>query len=82
MVAPDASGGEREAARRWLARSWELVHPWGSGGVYPNFPDPELDDPARAYYAGNRDRVLAVKARYDPHDVFGVVPPLLARSSG
>lgn len=42
------------------------VHPWGSGGVYPNFPDPELADAARAYHGTNHDRLLRVNARYDP----------------
>jgi FAD/FMN-containing dehydrogenase len=59
------------AARDWLARSWAVVHPWGSGGAYPNFPDPDLADPGRAYYLGNYDRLRQVKARYDPEGFFG-----------
>jgi hypothetical protein len=70
VVDPDTPSAERQAARRWLARSWATVHPWGSGGVYQNFPDPDLDDPARAYYGGNLDRLLRVKARYDPDGFF------------
>lgn len=69
VVAPGDAAAER-SARRWLARSWELVHPCGSGGVYPNFPDPELADPARAYFGANLERVRRVKAKYDPDDVF------------
>lgn len=69
-VEPGAPEAAEQAARDWLARSWELVHPCGSGGVYPNFPDPELDDPARAYYGANCERLLRVKARYDPEGVF------------
>jgi FAD/FMN-containing dehydrogenase len=65
-----ASEAERRAAVEWLARSWSLVHPWGSGGAYPNFPDPELDDPPAAYYGANRPRVQRVKAAYDPDGVF------------
>jgi FAD/FMN-containing dehydrogenase len=65
-----ASAGERRSARTWLTRSWELVHPWGSGGVYPNFPDPELDDEARAYYGTNLPRLRRVKATYDPENLF------------
>ncbi|MGH3088228.1 MAG: FAD-binding oxidoreductase [Rubrobacteraceae bacterium] len=70
VVDPDAPAAAREAARHWLARSWEIVHPWGSGGVYQNFPDPELDDPARAYYGTNHERLMRVKAKYDPDDFF------------
>jgi FAD/FMN-containing dehydrogenase len=70
FVAAEAASQEQRAARSWLARSWGLVHPWGSGGVYPNFPDPDLEDWARAYHASNYDRLLRVKAAYDPDNVF------------
>jgi FAD/FMN-containing dehydrogenase len=46
------------------------VHPWGSGRVYPNFPDPDLDDWAQAYYGANYARLVKIKAKYDPHGVF------------
>ena len=60
-----------EAARAWLSDSWELVHPSGSGGVYANFPDPDLSDAHRAYWGGNLGRVRRVKEKYDPEGVFG-----------
>jgi hypothetical protein len=65
--APEAATG---AARRWLAGSYASVHPWGSGGVYPNFPDPDLDDWARAYHGTNLDRLLRIRAKYDPAGFF------------
>jgi FAD/FMN-containing dehydrogenase len=71
VVDPGATAGGRAAARDWLARSWELAHPFGTGGVYPNFPDPDLDDWDAAYHGANRERLLAVKRRYDPDGVFG-----------
>lgn len=70
VVDAGASEAERQAARGWLSRSWALVHAWGSGGVYPNFPDPELEDWARAYHGTNLDRLRRVKATYDPGNVF------------
>jgi FAD/FMN-containing dehydrogenase len=70
VVDPEASSAERAAARDWLARPWALVHPWGSGGVYPNFPDPDLDDWAVAYHGTNLDRLRRVKRRYDPGGCF------------
>jgi FAD/FMN-containing dehydrogenase len=69
-VCADASHAERHEARAWLGRSWSLVHPFGSGGVYPNFPDPELNDPARAYYGTNLRRLTHIKAAYDPENLF------------
>jgi FAD/FMN-containing dehydrogenase len=77
-LARDASPGEREAGREWLARSWAIVHPGGSGGVFPNFPDPDLDDWERAYHGVNYERLTRVKAAYDPDGVFSFhqsVPP-------
>jgi FAD/FMN-containing dehydrogenase len=65
-----ATADERRSARDWLARSWEVVHPAGSGRVYPNFPDEDLEDWPAAYHAGNLDRLTSVKAAYDPDDVF------------
>jgi FAD/FMN-containing dehydrogenase len=65
-----AGPGDAPSAREWLARSWGIVHPYGSGGVYPNFPDPELADPLRAYHASNLERLQRVKTMYDPDRVF------------
>jgi hypothetical protein len=53
-----------------VTRSWALVHPWGSGRVFPNFPDLDLEDWAHAYYGSNYDRLVRLKARYDPADLF------------
>jgi FAD/FMN-containing dehydrogenase len=69
----------REAARSWLARSWALAHPWGSGGVYPNFPDPGLADWEHAYHGDNYDRLARVKASYDPDDFFSFPQSVRAR---
>ena len=70
QVGADAAAAERAAAREWLARSWTLLHPWGSGGVYPNFPDPDLRGWAHAYHGTNYDRLRRVKAAYDPGGLF------------
>ncbi|GAA4100438.1 FAD-binding oxidoreductase [Nonomuraea soli] len=60
----------------WLRRSWQTVQPWSSGGVYPNFPDAELADPARSYWGDNLPRLERVKAAYDPD---GILPGLNPR---
>jgi FAD/FMN-containing dehydrogenase len=56
--------------RQWVARSWAMAHPWGSGRVYPNFPDPDLPNWAEAYYGGNYARLRRVKRAYDPDNLF------------
>ena len=70
-LSPPASRPPRPRPRAWLSDSWELVHPSGSGGVYANFPDPDLPDEHRAYWGGNLERVRSVKEKYDPERVFG-----------
>lgn len=64
------AGCDPSAALAWLRESWALAHPYGSGSVYPNFPDPDLDDPARAYHGANLERLRRAKAAYDPDNVF------------
>jgi FAD/FMN-containing dehydrogenase len=63
-------GEASDDERRWLDDSWEITRPYGSGGVYPNFPDPDLVDPHAAYHGANLDRLERVKAAYDPDGLF------------
>lgn len=70
VVDPSASTVEMDAAHRQVVRSWGSVHPWGSGRVFQNFADPELENWAEAYYGGNLGRLIAVKARYDQENFF------------
>jgi FAD/FMN-containing dehydrogenase len=65
VVDHQATTRQMEAADRWVARSWASVHPWGSGRVFQNFADPDLEGWADAYYGTNYDRLARVKARYD-----------------
>jgi FAD/FMN-containing dehydrogenase len=69
-VDPGASSAKKDAAHDWVTRSWRTVHRWGTGRVFPNFPDPDLEDWAQAYYGTNLGRLLSVKARYDPGNLF------------
>jgi FAD/FMN-containing dehydrogenase len=82
VVDPDASAADRQAAQAWLSRSWALAHPWGSGGVYPNFPDPDLDGWARAYHGGNLERLARVRERYDPDGFFRFPQSLASLATG
>jgi FAD/FMN-containing dehydrogenase len=70
VVDPAASAAAKQAAHQWVTRSWASVRRWGSGRVFPNFADPDLEGWADAYYGHNLDRLLGVKARYDPGNVF------------
>jgi FAD/FMN-containing dehydrogenase len=69
-VHPDAPTRAKEAAHAFVRRSWETVHPWGSGGVFPAFPDRDLPEPAKAYHGSNLPRLRTIKSQYDPTNVF------------
>ncbi|HET8579823.1 MAG TPA: FAD-binding oxidoreductase [Nitrospiraceae bacterium] len=69
-VDPKGSSGEKSNARKWILRSWASVHPWGSRRVFQNFVDPDLEEWAEAYYGTNYDRLVRVKAQYDPTGFF------------
>jgi FAD/FMN-containing dehydrogenase len=70
VVDPAAAAGQKEAANAWVARSWACVHPYGSGGVFPNFVDPDLDGWTAAAYGANAGQLSRVKATYDPDGLF------------
>ena len=74
-VHPDAPARAKDAAHAFVRRSWETVHPWGSGGVFPAFPDRDLPEPAEAYHGSNLPRLRTIKARYDPTNVFPFPAP-------
>jgi len=54
----------------WLGEAWRVTRGFGSGGVYPNFPDPALENALTAYHGTNLPRLRQVKAAYDPDNVF------------
>ena len=60
-----------EANIRWSRGLWEAVWPFSPGSVYVNFLGAdEGEDRVRAAYGPNYDRLAAIKARYDPSNLF------------
>lgn len=60
----------RSASYAWVTRSRAIVHPWGNGHVYQNYPDPDLVDWSWAYYGDNLSRLRQIKSGYDPDNLF------------
>jgi FAD/FMN-containing dehydrogenase len=58
--------------RSWTIEYWEAVHPYAMGGAYVNFMGDEGQDRVRASYRDNYDRLVEVKRRYDPDNLFHV----------
>lgn len=58
---------------RWTKNYWQAVHPHNNGGGYVNFMmDDEGEARLKATYGGNYDRLLALKSKYDPNNLFRV----------
>ncbi len=70
------AGWEREAARstvianlKWIDNFYAAMRPYVSG-AYVNYIDPALRNSLPLYYGSNLPRLVSVKRKYDPHDVF------------
>jgi FAD/FMN-containing dehydrogenase len=54
----------------WVRDYWSALHPHSAGGAYVNFLMEEGDDRIRATYGDNYERLAAIKAKYDPTNLF------------
>ncbi|HET6714777.1 MAG TPA: FAD-binding oxidoreductase [Actinomycetota bacterium] len=62
----------------WSIAYFEALHPYSAGGAYVNMMMDEGEDRVRASYGDNYDRLVQIKAEYDPDNVFRVnqnIPP-------
>jgi Berberine and berberine like len=55
----------------WARSLFESCKPYATGGVYVNFMPEEEKDRVVSAYLGNSERLAAIKAKYDPHDLSG-----------
>jgi FAD/FMN-containing dehydrogenase len=66
----DAADDER--CIDWARDFFSASAPFASGGVYVNFLTADEGDRVRAAYGSNYDRLVDVKRRYDPANLFRV----------
>jgi FAD/FMN-containing dehydrogenase len=64
------SAAQAAASRGWLRGFYAAMRPYASGEAYQNYIDPELKTWRKAYYGSDLARLVAVKKRYDPTNVF------------
>lgn len=78
IVAVDPDPEKRDILATWAKEYWEALHPFSAGGAYINFMMDEGGDRVKASYRGNYDKLVAVKKKYDPENIFCVnqnIPP-------
>jgi hypothetical protein len=55
----------------WVRDAWRRIRPFSTGGNYINFQTAdEDDDRVRASYGAQFDRLVEIKTRFDPRNVF------------
>jgi FAD/FMN-containing dehydrogenase len=64
-------GEDRDAEHiAWGRRGRDVLAPWETGGAYLNFIGDEGADRVRAAFGPGYDRLAAIKAHWDPENVF------------
>jgi FAD/FMN-containing dehydrogenase len=72
IVGVDPDPAKKDQITKWARDYWEAVHPYSAGGAYVNFMMDEGEDRIRATYGENYKRLAAIKAKYDPNNLFRV----------
>lgn len=72
IVGVDPDPANKEIITKWARDYWKALHPYSSGGGYVNFMMEEGDDRIKATYRNNYERLVKVKNKYDPKNLFRV----------
>ena len=79
----DRDEPQAESFKQWIHDAWSRFHPYSTGGNYINFQTvDEHEERIRATYGANYDRVLAVKRKYDPDNLFRVNRNIAPQTTG
>jgi FAD/FMN-containing dehydrogenase len=65
---PDPADNEKNI--KWVKDYYQAVHPHSSAGGYVNFMSGDDQDRIRDNYKGNYDRLVTIKKKYDPANLF------------
>jgi FAD/FMN-containing dehydrogenase len=72
IVGVSADPADKEQIVNWARAYWDAIHPYAAGGGYVNFMMDEGPAQIEATYRDNHARLAAVKANYDPGNLFRV----------
>jgi len=69
-VDPDPANAE--LITEWTKEYWAALHPYSAGGAYVNFMMDEGQERIRATYRDDFERLVDIKNKYDPTNLFRV----------
>lgn len=72
IIGVSSDPADREKITAWARDYWEALHPYSTGGAYVNFMMEEGQERIQATYREHYDRLAAIKATYDPENLFRV----------
>ncbi len=72
IVAVDPDPAKIGGMIPWVKDYWSALHPYSAGGAYVNFMMEEGQDRVQATYRDNYDRLVSIKNKYDPGNLFHV----------
>jgi FAD/FMN-containing dehydrogenase len=73
IVGVDPDPANAPALTKWARDYYEAIHPYSAGGAYVNFlMHDEGAGRVQATYGDNYDKLVEVKRRYDPENLFRV----------
>lgn len=72
IVGVDPDPVNADKITQWCKDYWEALHPYSAGGAYSNFMMDEGHDRVKASYKHNYERLVKIKSKYDPNNLFRV----------
>ena len=72
IVGVDPDPVNNEKITTWTKQYWEKLHPYSAGGAYVNFMMDEGEERVKATYGENYERLVTIKRKYDPNNLFRV----------
>ena len=72
MVGVDPDPANNEKTISWTKSYWDALHPFSAGGAYVNFMMDECEERVKSTYGDNYERLVEIKNKYDPANLFRV----------
>ena len=72
IIGVDPDPAKKDQVTKWARDYWTALHPHCAPGAYVNFMMEEGEDRIKATYGTNHARLVSVKKKYDPANLFRV----------